>query len=175
MWGSTSGDKWYAIFVKTGEEEKVKYYLNHIFQDEYKIVVPKRKLKERKQGVLSYIVRVMFPGYVLIKGFIGPEEYYSMKGVPGLLRLLCSESGPVEISHDEIELFSRLIYNNEIIDLSQVLFENGRVKVVDGPLLSLEGIIESINKRKGRAKVRLNFLGEERSIEHGVSVLKPCF
>jgi transcription termination/antitermination protein NusG len=175
MWGSDSGDKWYAIFVKTGEEETVKTYLNHIFPSGFKVVVPKRKLKERKQGIISYIIRVLFPGYVLINGYIGPEQYYSMKRVPGLLRLLCSESGPVEIRHEEIELLGSLVCNSDIIDFSNVLCENGRVQVIDGPLFSLEGLIESVNKRKGRARVRLNFLGEERSIELGISVLKPCY
>ena len=64
--------------------------------------------------------------------------------------------------------------DKEIIGFSDVLFENGKVKVVDGPLLSMEGQIISIDQRKGRAKVLLAFLGEERTVELGISVLRPA-
>ena len=38
--------------------------------------------------------------------------------------------------------------------------------------MNMEGRIISINKRKGRAKVKLNFIGDERVIELGVNVLE---
>jgi transcriptional antiterminator NusG len=70
-------------------------------------------------------------------------------------------------------VLSKLICNNEEIGFSDVLVENGVVRVIDGPLYSLEGIIKSIDHRKQRAKIRLNFLGEERTVDLGISILKP--
>jgi len=54
-----------------------------------------------------------------------------------------------------------------------VLIKGGSVVVVDGPLTSMEGLIVDINRRKARAKVRLNFMGEPRIVELGISVLQP--
>ena len=167
-------ENWYALFVATGQEDKVKERLVYRFGDKIKILVPKRKLRERRGGTWVHIVRVLFPGYVLINGNIGVEEYYRLKGVPGLFRLLKAGQMPTRIEPYEMEVINKLICNDETIGFSSVLVENGRVVVVDGPLVSLEGQIQSIDRRKGRAKVILNFMGEPRTVELGVSVLQPA-
>lgn len=104
----------------------------------------------------------MFPGYVLINGIISSDKYYLLKDIPGVIKLLRTGNSVAVIDSSEMAVLSKLICNKEEIGFSSVLVKNGRVHVVDGPLFSLEGIIVSIDQRKARAKVRLNFLGEER-------------
>jgi len=171
--GSIDPHNWYALFVKTGEEDRVKERLNYRFKEELTILVPKRRLRERRAGNWYFRTRTLFPGYVLVNGHIDMYSLERFKNVPGLFRLLRSGSEPLRIEPCEMEVLSRLICNGENIGFSQVLMENGRVRVVDGPLVSLEGHIISIDRRKGRAKVSLNFLGEPRTVELGVSVLRP--
>ena len=164
---------WHALFVVTGQEDNVRERLVYRFGDRYRILIPKRKLRERKNGVWSDIVRILFPGYLLIRGEVSREDYHRFRGIPGLLRFLgdCPEYS--EIDAQEMLLLSRMTCNDEIIGYSEVLVENGRVRVIDGPLLSLEGIINKIDPRKGRAKVCLNFLGEERLVDLGIRMLQP--
>lgn len=164
---------WHAVFVVTGDEDNVKERLKYRFGEQYSFLVPKRKLRERKGGIWSYNVRNLFPGYVLLNGNIDVNSYYSFKNIPGLLRILKSGNDVLKIEMDEIQILSRLMCNSEVIGISEVLIENGLVRVVDGPLLNMEGIIQGINHRKGRARVILEFLGQERIVELGVSVLKP--
>jgi len=164
---------WYAVFVKSGQENKVKERLEYRFENKFRIIVPKRKLRERKGGVWSYVIRPLFPGYVLVNGKIDVEEYYGFKNVPGLFKLLCSGREPARIEPNEMEIISRLICNSEVIGFSDVLMEDGRVVVVDGPLVSMEGRILRINRRKGRAQVLLSFMGEPRVVELGINVLQP--
>lgn len=165
-------DNWYAVFVVTGEEEKVRERIKYRFKDRLNVIVPKRKLRERKEGVWHDIVRVLFPGYVLLNGAFGISDYYNLKGVPGLLKLLRDKYEPLKIRAGEIEIIRKLTYNEETIGFSDVLIENGIVKVTDGPLMSMEGQIVSIDRRKGRAKVNLNFLGEQRTVELGINILQ---
>lgn len=169
-----NSNRWYAIFVITGEEDNVKERLQYKFNDSIRILVPKRKLKERKDGKWEYVIRTLFPGYVLLNGDVGIEDYYDMKGTPGILKFLRSGSELLEIHPWEMEVIGQLICNDETIGFSDVLVENGKVIVVEGPLLSMEGYIVSLNKRKGRVKVRLDFLGEERTVELGVNMLQPA-
>lgn len=166
-------DQWHGIFVVTGEEEKVKERVKYRLQDGFTVVVPKRKLRVRRGGIWRVETKVLFPGYVLINGDITTDIYYRLKNIPNVLRLLKTGSSVAKIDRREMAVLSKLICNNEEIGFSNVLLENGRVQVVDGPLFSLEGIIVSIDHRKGRAKVRLNFLGEERTVDLGISILKP--
>lgn len=61
---------WYALFVMTGQEESVARHIDEKLSKRETLkaatFVPKRKLKERKNGRVSEVVRIMFPGYVLI-------------------------------------------------------------------------------------------------------------
>jgi len=166
-------DDWYALFVQTGKEDKVKEYIMKSFDSNLRALVPKRKLKERKGGTWSYVIRTLFPGYVLLNGDIDEKKNNYYKDVPGVIKLLRNDYEPLKIEKHEIQIISRLICNDEIIGFSSVLIKGGSVVVVDGPLTSMEGLIVDINRRKARAKVRLNFMGEPRIVELGISVLQP--
>ncbi len=168
-----NADEWHSIFVVTGEEDKVKDRIRYRLQDGFTVVVPKRKLKLRKGGIWTTETKVLFPGYVLINGGINSDIYYLLKDIPSVLRLLRTGNSVASIDNREMAVLSKLICNNEEIGFSSVLLENGRVRVIDGPLFSLEGIILSVDRRKERAKVKLSFLGEERTVDLGISVLAP--
>ena len=60
--------KWYALFVETGQEERLKQLINTVYPDEdIKILIPKRKLKERRQGKTHEVVKKLFPDTFLLK------------------------------------------------------------------------------------------------------------
>lgn len=166
-------DSWHGFFVETGDEDRVKERLKYRLPDNFTVMVPKRKLRLRKAGVWNIESKVLFPGYVFVNGIIDTEIYYRLKNVPNVFKILKTGNEISVIDRHEMDVLSRLICNGEEIGFSSVLLENGRVRVTDGPLFSLEGIISSIDHRKERARVRLNFLGEERTVDLGISLLKP--
>lgn len=166
-------NKWYALFVLTGKEEKIRDMLIYRLKDtNLKFIVPKRKLMERKAGKWEEKVRTIFPGYILINGCMGTGEYYRIVEIPGVLRVLKDSGKPFEIPEEEIAVIKSLIYQGDIIEQSRILLESGKIIVKEGPLVGLEGFIDSIDKRKGRAKVRLTFAGELRRIELSVSIIQ---
>ena len=174
MYNLADMGKWYALFVMTGEEEKVKERLLYRFRerDDLRIIVPMRRIRERKNGSWEVKFKTLFPGYVLYNGVMGTDEYYDMKGVPGLLRVLKNKYEPLEICNEEIYVISRLMCNGEIIGTS-TLYESGKkIVVIDGPLVGFEGLIESVDARKGRAKVRLNFVGESRLVDLSIKMIQ---
>lgn len=172
MYGQVQSN-WYAVFVVTGDEDNVKERLVYKFkQSDLKVVIPKRRLRERKDGIWYTKIRTLFPGYILINGEIHIEDYELLKKVPGVIKLLGDKGKPVEISWYEMDVITRLICDNEIIGCSRIQLENQKIVVIDGPLLGLDGYIESIDKRKGRAKVRLNLMGEPRMVELSIAMVQ---
>ncbi len=166
-------EAWYALFVKTNCEEKVKRILEREIGDDYSFIIPKRKLRERKDGKWYFVKRKLFPGYVLVRGNLSLEDYYHLKTVPGILKLLKSEDKVLTIDEKELEVLRILIDEKEnVIGISTLYKENDAIKISDGPLTGFEGQIVSVNGRKGRAKVRLSFLNEERIVELGVQLVK---
>ena len=157
---------WHAVFVMTGDEDLVKDKLAYVLKDtDLQAVVPKRLVSERKNGLYHEKIKPLFPGYVLIKGMVTTENYYVIKTIPGIVRILKDNNGLYRIHPEEIEIISRLMVNGELIGTS-LAFQNGdSVVITEGPLLGMEGLITDINKRKGRARVKLSILGDERTVD----------
>ncbi|MDF2524682.1 MAG: hypothetical protein K0R31_2323 [Clostridiales bacterium] len=175
MYYTDAYNKWYALFVETGEEDRVKERLNYKLKDSDLVVIsPKRLLRERRKGIWETITRPLLPGYILINGCIATEEYYAMKGVPGLIKILHDKNGPLAIHENELGIIRRLIKDHEAVGASNIFVQGSRIIVIDGPLYGMEGFIESIDTRKGRAKVRLNFLGELKMVDLSISMVQSA-
>lgn len=167
-------EKWYALFVATGEEDKIKARINYKLEGEMRAIVPKRRMRERRNGKWEEKLRTLFPGYILLNGRMNCEVCNLMREVPGVFRLLSNGDGPQEIYESEIDIIGRLTADGEIIGSSRVCVEGGNVVVMDGPLFGLGGYIKAIDKRKGRVKVILNLMGEPRTVELSVALVQPA-
>lgn len=167
------GSAWYALFVKTGDENLVKERLDYRFNGDPAIMIPKKIIKERKNGKWYRRVRNLFPGYIFMHGVMNDESYRNLRQVPGLYKLLCTDREPVRIPEREIEVFSHLFDREDIIQESDILMEGSNVTIINGPLTALHGKILKVDRRKGRARVLINFLGEERIVDLGVNIVQP--
>lgn len=163
---------WYVLFVKATQEEKVKNMLEKEVGDKYQFIVPTRELKERKDGKWHFVKRKLFPGYVLVKGIMNIEVYYKLKKINGIIKLLSSDGEALRVEESELRILKILIDNDDNnIGISSLYKENDGVKIVAGPLMGLEGQIIKIDYRKGRAKVSLRFMNEERVVELGIEIV----
>lgn len=167
--------EWHALFVLGGQEEKAKRLLEDKFKDsdsDVSFIVPKLVINERKQGVWREVLRKLLPGYILVHGKIGIEEYYMFKGVPGVVKLLRTGKDFCPIPEEEIRVLGTLMTEGDVIGHSVITFEEGdTVRVLEGPLKGLEGLIVRVDKRKGRARISLSFLGDQRFVDLSVKVL----
>src|SRR5690554_541619 len=162
---------WYALFVQSQQEEKVKKILELEIGDEFQYLIPKRKLRERKGGKWQFVTRRLFPGYILIHGNITVDWYYRIKRIPDVIKFLRDDEEVLQIDERELKVLNILVDKSDTVEMSTVYKQGDTIQVIDGPLQGLEGRIVSINRRKGRAKVRINFLNQEKVVELGVNVV----
>ncbi len=164
---------WYALFVKSGSEERIRRDLMKKFNDELDFYVPRKLLKERKKGKWYRAIRPLFPGYILVNGYVTDEIYYRFKEVLDIYFILKEEYRPVEISQSEIEPILHLMNlgDDGVIGSSDIIMEGDLIFVKAGPLKAFEGMIKSVNHRKGRAKVQFFVAGQEKLVELAVNVL----
>ncbi|SMO91457.1 antiterminator LoaP [Melghirimyces algeriensis] len=183
---------WYALFVETGKEDLVRTMIDKHFDKSIQVIVPKRKLQERKQGRIYEVYKTLFPGYLFVNTLMNVETYHDLKQIPRCYRLLNkynhrdSYGGDWEdnrknphktylfskIDDEEMALILQLIGNEETIDYSTLYVENAKVTVCDGPLKGKEGIIKKVDKRKKRARILLEFMGNEKELDVGIKLLK---
>lgn len=171
---------WYVLFVETGKEEIVQHFLRVEFDNLILTsIIPRRKVPEKKGGMIQHVLKKMFPGYVLIQTEMNENIFYRIKKAPHVYRLVnggeyftkCEGIYFSKIFEEEIDLLLRLLGDGEIIDYSKVYIKNSVVQVISGPLKGLEGMIAKLDSHKNRAKIRFNLMGTEKLMDVGVEVI----
>lgn len=164
---------WYVLFVKSGAENAVEQYLNRYFnKTECYALIPLKQFIEKKHGKRHTVVKTLFPGYVFLNATINTKMYYIIKSIPKVFKLLnYTNEHYSRICDKEMTPILKLIEKNNIIGYSKIFLDNSKVRVDSGPLKGLEGVIQKINKRKGRAKIILDIMGSQKVIEIGIEVL----
>jgi transcriptional antiterminator NusG len=171
----------FALQVKTGDEEKyIKlFYAHNPGTKHVRIYFPKRELRVRKQGKTITKNAPVFSGYIFVE--LENEDhimnhYLSLRGVTGFIRFLPSNKKVRALKSDDLELAVHFIRQlNQVAGVSKVYFdENDKIVITEGPLLGLEGRIVKIDRRKGRAKIRLDLYGDSFAVDLSFVMIEPA-
>lgn len=168
---------WYVIYVETGFEDDVCHFIDklklHLYNDiKYNLLVPKRKIYEKKQGIRKEVIKKMFPGYVLVETDKIDDFYIRARGGPHIIKFLKNNYNFLEVSIHEINQIINMVDNRGLINISNALVVNDKIHITDGPLLGREGIIKKIDKRKGRAKVEFTINYNSLLIDLGIDIIQ---
>lgn len=166
----------YLIQVMTGDEERVrKLSEKELAHWDARLLWPRRSLNIRRRGKVISSVAPVFPGYMILEAeSLSTELIQMLRKTPGFIRFLRSNSNIQPVSGGELALLRHLLGFGEVATQSTVRFdEDSRIVVVDGPLSGLEGRIVKVDKRKGRAKVKLDLYDERFLIDFGFQVISP--
>jgi transcriptional antiterminator NusG len=165
---------YFAVQVKTREEAKFVSLAGKLRAAvPLGIVFPRRTLSIRRMGRLKQKEEPLFPGYVFLVGDEVPTEvYWRIKRIPGFFRFLRSNRDIRPVEGTDREILLHFLGFGEVIKKSKVRFdENARIQVVEGPLTGLEGRIVKIDRRKGRAKIKLDMYDDTFLVDLGIDIL----
>lgn len=163
--------QYYIIQVATGHEEH--------FVDNVKKLVPQlakkhnfiyltRELTIRRQGKLLKELQPMFPSYIILQttSVVDSFTLASLKKVPGFYHFLDSNTDIVPLSNRDLRVIQHFLGLGPRIGSSLVRFdEDDRIMVIEGPLKGIEGNIIKVDKRKQRAKIRIDFGGSSHTMD----------
>jgi transcriptional antiterminator NusG len=100
-----------------------------------------------------------------------------VKRLPYFLRFLPENEDIRPLSDEDKRVIAHLVSYGEVVQPSRVRFdENSRILVLEGPLKGLEGRITKVDRRKGRAKVRLDLYNNSFEVDfafESMERLKP--
>ncbi|HNP92581.1 MAG TPA: transcription termination/antitermination NusG family protein [Rectinema sp.] len=151
--------RFYAIQVITCKEEEWLERIQHQVPD-IKFHKIMKKMYIRKKGKARLDNSPVFPGYVFFEydgDSLPLEIVYRLRHSKSFIRFLPNNEGPQPLNNRDSEIIRHFISFGSLIPPSLVRFdENQRIKVIEGPLQGIEGFIIKVNRRKRRAKVRLD-------------------
>ena len=138
-----TGEKWYAIRVKSRYERIAKKNLeNKNIKSLYLTYQTLSKRKDRKKT----LTKAFFPGYMFIKTELNSEIHVEILKSIGVVEVLKNKKGPIPIPENQIENVKRLEkYEGQITTFYE--FASGMyVKIVQGPLMGVAGYVDEIRR-----------------------------
>jgi len=172
----SSDKKWYVVRAVSGQENKIKTYIeNEIarlglqdFVDQ--VLVPTEKVVQIRNGKKISKEKVYFPGYIMIQANLSGEVPHIIKSITNVIGFLGETKGgdPVPLRQSEVNrMLGKVDELNVDPDSNVVIpFSIGEtVKVIDGPFNGFDGTIEKINEEKRKLEVMVKIFGRKTPLE----------
>jgi transcriptional antiterminator NusG len=173
-----AGAQWFALHTLSGQENKVKTYIekfkkaeeldDHIFE----ILLPTEVVSEVKGGKKTTKVRKLYPGYVFIQARLYGDDqklinkpWYFVKETTGVIGFVGGDR-PAALRQSEIdEIYARIeaASGKEVPKVQYAVGED--VKITDGAFASLTGRIDEIDPDRGKLKVSVSIFGRFTPVE----------
>ncbi|NNK88869.1 MAG: transcription termination/antitermination factor NusG [Flavobacteriaceae bacterium] len=168
--------KWYVVRAVSGQENKIKTYIeNEISRlglEDYveQVLVPTEKVIQIRNGKKINKEKVYFPGYIMIKANLSGEIPHIIKSITNVIGFLGETKGgdPVPLRQNEV---NRMLGKVDELALEAdanvaIPFVVGEtVKVIDGPFNGFDGTIEKINEEKRKLEVMVKIFGRKTPLE----------
>lgn len=172
---STQTKKWYVVRAISGQEKKVKQYIemeiNRLKLNDYvsQVLIPTEKIIQIRNGKKIAKERSFYPGYVLIEALLVGEIPHTIKNITGVIGFLGETKGgdPVPMRLSEVNRIlgkvDELTEAEGTVTTNYVVGES--VKVINGPFNGFNGIIEEVNEEKKKIKVTVKIFGRKTPVE----------
>ena len=160
--------KWYVVHTYSGYENTVKATIEktvesrHLQDQILAISIPMEEVTEiTESGVSKTYERKVYPGYVLVKMVYSDDTWHVIRNVRGVTGFVgTSSNDPTPLSEDEV--YEMGIEKREIVVNYSV---GDTVRILDGPLSSFTGTVESIEVEKNAVSVIVSMFGRETPVE----------
>jgi transcriptional antiterminator NusG len=165
----------FVIQVRTGEEGRyLKQAEKRLPLPEQRLWWPRRALRVRRRGRWIDEVASIFPGYVFLQSDrLSPELYWALKQIEGFGRFLKDNQHIEPLNARDQAVLQHFLAFGQVVERSRVVFDlHKKIKVLAGPLEGLEGRIIKVDRRKGRARVRLELYENSFLIDFGFDALE---
>ncbi|RLE06968.1 transcription termination/antitermination protein NusG [Candidatus Aerophobetes bacterium] len=164
--------KWYAIHTYASQEDRVMANLEQRIEffglkDKIsRILIPKEKIAEVKDGKKKIYKRKFFPGYILIEADLTDESKYIISNTPGVSGFVGPRNQPIPLDEKEIKNIENRIKSLEKKPKPGITFEIGEnIRIMRGPFANFEGKVIEVNPHQQRLKVLVSIFGRETPVE----------
>ncbi len=161
--------EYFAVQVKTRDEEKfIRLFFSRHPGTDLRLHFPRRRLPVRRAGKMIQILAPVFPGYVFVEADqrIPPLDYWDLRRTDGFFRFLPFNRSIRALDGKDLEAVLHFIRIGPVAEKSKVYFDqDDHIVVQEGPLKGLEGRIIKVDKRKGRAKIKLDLYDASFSVD----------
>ena len=168
--------KWYVVHTYSGYENTVKATIEKTVQSRQlqdqiiAVNIPQETVTEiTDSGVSKTYDRKLYPGYVFVKMVYSDDTWHVIKNVRGVAGFVgASGNDPFPLSEEEV--YQMGVEKREIVVNYAV---GDTVRILDGPLTSFTGTVETIEVDKNAVSVIVSMFGRETPVEFELDQVEP--
>jgi len=164
---------WYVIHTYSGFEGRVKASLEErvkslgLEEKIGKVLVPTEEVVEIKDGKKRVSTKKFFPGYVLVEMCLDLEVQQLVKETPKVTGFLGGGGEtPEPLAEKEVKVLLRQMDEGVAPIREKSQFDKGEnVRIIDGPFLGFNGVVDEVNLDQHKVKVLVSIFGRSTPVE----------
>lgn len=130
------------------------------------MVIPKDYVIELKDGKKIVSEKRSFPGYILVQMEMNDKNWYFVRNTPKVTGFVGAGKKPKPLSDKEVAIILKHIETAQVAPKPKYHFEMGEgVKIIDGPFVNFNGIVESVMEDKNMLKVTVTIFGRPTPVD----------
>jgi transcription termination/antitermination protein NusG len=163
---------WYVVHTYSGYEQKAKlalqerirqYHMEKYFEE---ILIPSENVIELVRGQKKTTSRKFFPGYMLVRMVLNENTWHMVKNTPRITGFVGNAINPPIVPPEEVARITNQMEQGTLKPRPKVAFEEGEsVRVIDGPFVNFNGIVEEVKADKGKLRVMVSIFGRSTPVE----------
>ena len=155
--------KWYALWTKSHCEQMV---CDQLAAKGFHAFLPKIEAWSRRGGVRHHIPVPMFPGYLFLHHAMELNSYIEVLKTRELVRVLGDGRDRLAVVPDaEIEAIQKVVQAHLPALPYPYLREGQRVRITEGPLTGVEGILVHTKPNKGLLVLSIELFQRSVAVE----------
>lgn len=164
--------KWYVVHTYSGHENRARQLLQERIRTaklEHKfgeILIPTESVVEVKGGAKRTSSRKFFPGYMLVQMSLDDETWHLVNGTQKITGFVGNSTSPAPIPDREVRKITEQIEEGSARPKTKQTFEEGStVRVISGPFLNFNGVVEEVRPEKQKLRVLVSIFGRATPVE----------
>lgn len=158
----TNGARWYVIYSKTNEEDRVNRNLMAWGLETFYPRIKKKQLNEFT-GKATYFSRPLFPRYIFAR-FDAETSLHKVSNSRGVQRVLNINYVPVPVDEEIVALIQSRVTEDGFVSLDEPFRRGDEVRIKDGSLKGMNGIFDRTMKDKSRIMILLTAINYQASL-----------
>jgi transcriptional antiterminator NusG len=164
--------RWFVVHTYSGFENKVaegilsRAKIFGMTDRITRVLVPTEKVVEVRNKQKRESEQKFFPGYVLVEMELADDTWHLVRSTPKVTGFVGSGTKPVALEPDQVDEIMRQMEAGAEKPRPKSVFQRGdKVRVIDGPFVNFQGVVDDMNPERGRMKVVVPVFGRPTSVE----------
>ncbi|MBI4508431.1 MAG: UpxY family transcription antiterminator [Deltaproteobacteria bacterium] len=166
-----TGSRWYAVWTRSNHEDVAASHLKAVG---LRTFLPTVELPSRRRDRKVTLTRPVFPGYLFVRSRLQAEQRLAILRAPGVVSLLGSSLGPQSVPDWQIRSIEIALASRHPVEVLLNLVSGRLVRIVEGALAGMEGVVVVSPSGNSRVAVSLELLGRSLVVNVPTAAVKAA-